>query len=158
MAGDGLATIKATSDTNEKGREQSCIFATCDGSGTMIGPVWGDGEASVLRALAMLSETCACGAKFHIDKDNPPPVPDWEKRRDSKKKLRATEEAQDILVFNAEIVLDRVSYKTPAGWTEQKALSALRKLFDLWAPDLNLKLPTKATKSPNGTWTAVTEK
>ena len=60
-----IATVYFSTATNDRGREQECVFATCLASGAEVGPIWGTGEDSVLRALATLTEECGCGAQFH---------------------------------------------------------------------------------------------
>ena len=60
------AVIDYSSVENDYGREQDCVFAEClDPRGGQAGPIWGHHEASVLRALATLTEECLCGASFH---------------------------------------------------------------------------------------------
>ena len=60
------AAIEYTAEENDYAQEQECVFATCLGRrGGRSGPIWGHHDASVLRALATLSESCPCGAKFH---------------------------------------------------------------------------------------------
>ena len=65
-----LVEVDYTTHENETGYEQDCIFATCEESGFNVGPVWGHGDASVKRALALLSESCPCGAGFHKDSND----------------------------------------------------------------------------------------
>lgn len=57
------AEINYTSEENEYGREQDCVYATCCQSDVTAGPIWGHSEASVKRALATLSEECQA---FHV--------------------------------------------------------------------------------------------
>lgn len=64
-----LAEIAYTSAENEDGRERECLFATCLESEDRVGPVWGQSEASVKRALAQLTEECSCGAQWHEEDD-----------------------------------------------------------------------------------------
>ena len=59
------ADIDFMEEENENGYCQICVYATCNRSGDSVGPIWGDSEASVLRALATLTEECSCGAGFH---------------------------------------------------------------------------------------------
>lgn len=67
---DALATIEYTEEESDlTGHDQPCVYATCNVSGDTAGPVWGDGPASVKRALAMLTERCDCGARWHQDQD-----------------------------------------------------------------------------------------
>lgn len=61
------ATIEMTTETNEDGREMPCVYATCSSSDETVGPVWGHGDASVKRALAMLSAECSCGTRWHSE-------------------------------------------------------------------------------------------
>ena len=51
-------------EENEDGREQDCVYATCEDSGATCGPIWGHSDASVKRALATLSEECE---GFHVE-------------------------------------------------------------------------------------------
>jgi hypothetical protein len=60
-----IAEIQYTEEENEDGRTQQCVYAVCSESGDIVGPVWGQGENSVKRALAMLSEECSCGQTYH---------------------------------------------------------------------------------------------
>jgi hypothetical protein len=59
------AEIQETTEENDRGFDQECVYAVCSVSGDEVGPVWGTGEASRKRALATLTEECSCGAKFH---------------------------------------------------------------------------------------------
>lgn len=52
------AQIDYTREENEEGREQDCVYATCNETDETAGPVCGHSEASVKRALAMLREQC----------------------------------------------------------------------------------------------------
>lgn len=61
------ADVDYTSETNDRGSNQDCVYVTCSESGCTIGPIWGHSDASVKRALAELTETCPCGAAFHSD-------------------------------------------------------------------------------------------
>lgn len=61
------AEIDITEEENDSGVVIPCVYATCNDSGDSIGPIWGDGEASVKRALATLTEECSCGATFHTN-------------------------------------------------------------------------------------------
>lgn len=63
------AKITHTEEENDDGRLQACVYATCCESDDDAGPIWGDSEASVKRALATLTENCGCGADFHYDED-----------------------------------------------------------------------------------------
>jgi hypothetical protein len=60
-----FAEIEHTVEEDDEGRERACVYATCDASGDEVGPIWGDSEASVKRALATLTEECSCGADYH---------------------------------------------------------------------------------------------
>lgn len=59
------ATISFDLQENDNGIELDCVFATCNTSERVVGPIWGDGQASVKRALATLTDECNCGADFH---------------------------------------------------------------------------------------------
>lgn len=59
------ASVKYTSEENDAGYEQDCVYATCGQSGLVVGPIWGHSERSVARALATLTEKCSCNARFH---------------------------------------------------------------------------------------------
>jgi hypothetical protein len=61
------AVVDFTSEANDRGFDQDCVYATCSESGVMVGPIWGHSDASVKRALAELTETCTCGAGFHSE-------------------------------------------------------------------------------------------
>ena len=61
------AEINYTSEENEDGREQDCVYATCCDTGAKTGPIWGHGDASVKRALAQLSEECGTGAFHNVE-------------------------------------------------------------------------------------------
>ena len=63
------ATVQFTSEKNDKGEKQSCVFAQCQFSGHGVGPIWGHSDASVKRALATLTEECDCPAQFHQNKE-----------------------------------------------------------------------------------------
>lgn len=64
------AEIEYTSEENDSGFDQECVYANCCESGESVGPVWGQGDASVKRALAQLTEECGCGAKFHTTEED----------------------------------------------------------------------------------------
>jgi len=49
--------IEYTSETNEEGREQDCVVATCSECGKTA-TSWGHGETSVKRGLVMLRAEC----------------------------------------------------------------------------------------------------
>ena len=63
------AEITYETKTNDYGNPQTCVYAECCTSGDSVGPIWGDGEASVKRALAELTAECSCGAGYHFDED-----------------------------------------------------------------------------------------
>ena len=63
------ATIEEREEENDRGRMADCVYATCDESGDSVGPVWGIGDNSRKKALAMLSEICDCGANWHKEND-----------------------------------------------------------------------------------------
>ena len=60
-----LATVDYTEEENDDGRDQECVFVTCNETDQTVGPIWGQSEASVKRALATLTEECDCEAGFH---------------------------------------------------------------------------------------------
>lgn len=64
------ADVEYGEQENEDGIDVPCVYVTCQRSGETVGPIWGDGDASVKRALATLSGECSCGAPFHR---TPPP-------------------------------------------------------------------------------------
>ena len=59
------ASIEYSEQENDEGFMQNCVYAACEESGDTVGPIWGHGDASVLRALATLTEECSCDAEFH---------------------------------------------------------------------------------------------
>lgn len=59
------ASVFIEAEENEDGIEVPCVYAMCDETGEQVGPIWGDGDASVKRALATLTEECSCGATWH---------------------------------------------------------------------------------------------
>ena len=62
----GKASILYLHRVNEKGRLTGAVFARCaSGSGDQSF-AWGQQACSIKRALAQLSSTCACGARFHL--------------------------------------------------------------------------------------------
>jgi hypothetical protein len=63
------AEITYAEEENDHGRKTPCVYATCEKSGDEVGPIWGDGDASVHRALATLTDECGCGARFHYEAD-----------------------------------------------------------------------------------------
>ncbi len=62
-----VAEVEFTEDENDSGQLVPCVFVRCLSSPTdfEVGPIWGNGIASVRRALAQLSEDCDCGQNFH---------------------------------------------------------------------------------------------
>jgi hypothetical protein len=58
-------TIEETEEEGDSGREQPCIYATCNTTDCRVGPVWGQHERSIRRALAMLSQECSC-KRYHV--------------------------------------------------------------------------------------------
>jgi len=63
------ATVLFTSEKNDEGKRQNCVYAQCHLSGYSVGPIWGHKDASVKRALATLTEECDCPARFHQNKE-----------------------------------------------------------------------------------------
>jgi hypothetical protein len=63
------ATILFTSEDNEEGKRQSCVYASCQMSGHSVGPIWGHGEKSIKRVLATLTEQCDCPARYHANRE-----------------------------------------------------------------------------------------
>jgi hypothetical protein len=63
------ASIEFTDEDNDDGYGQDCVYATCNESGDVVGPIWGHGDNSVKRALATLTEECSCGADFHLSEE-----------------------------------------------------------------------------------------
>jgi len=61
------ARITYTTEQNDRGESKPCVYAECLESENTVGPVWGDGEPSVRRALATLTSECDCGARYHYD-------------------------------------------------------------------------------------------
>ena len=59
------AKIVFTTELTDEGYPRHCVYAVCCNSDDEAGPIWGDGPASILRALATLTQICACGASFH---------------------------------------------------------------------------------------------
>jgi hypothetical protein len=57
---------------DENGHDRPCVFASCGASDIQVGPIWGQSDASVTRALATLTKECNCGASFHYDADAEP--------------------------------------------------------------------------------------
>lgn len=64
-----IADIEHGEEENDDGRLQVCVYAVCTVSDDKVGPIWGDSDASIKRALATLSEECSCGAGFHAQED-----------------------------------------------------------------------------------------
>ena len=63
------ATITFTTRRNDEGRSQACVFAECQLSGMVVGPIWGHKDASVKKACAELTHECDCPAKYHSARD-----------------------------------------------------------------------------------------
>ena len=66
------APASVTEDTAEhskSGEDEKCIFAECQETNIVVGPIWGTSDASRKRALAQLTEECGCGARYHYDED-----------------------------------------------------------------------------------------
>jgi len=59
------ATVFFTSENNDEGKRQICVYARCDMSDKVVGPVWGHADQSIRRALAELTSNCDCPAGFH---------------------------------------------------------------------------------------------
>lgn len=59
------AVVDVTSEINENGYLQPCVYAVCQRGDYMAGPIWGTSERSVTRALCTLTEECPCGARRH---------------------------------------------------------------------------------------------
>lgn len=70
---DVYADVELTKAINKRGFEQDCVIVTCQESGDSTPevvdgdeePVWGHSPKSVRRALALLSENCSCGSRYH---------------------------------------------------------------------------------------------
>ena len=63
------AEITFTQAENERGFLVDCVIARCTDGDYETEPIWGQGQASVRRALATLSEDCPCGQRFHKASD-----------------------------------------------------------------------------------------
>ena len=63
------ARIEATLDPTQADARWS-VYATCEESGHVVGPILGTGPRSCRRVLALLTEECDCGATFHVDPDD----------------------------------------------------------------------------------------
>lgn len=59
------AMVQFTQAENDRGRAQACIFVQCVFSERRVGPIWGHSDASLRRALAMLTRSCDCPARYH---------------------------------------------------------------------------------------------
>lgn len=53
-----------TADSRTKG-DRPCVYVACLVGGAKVGPIWGHKKASIDRALATLTKTCDCPAKYH---------------------------------------------------------------------------------------------
>jgi hypothetical protein len=63
-----MAIIDRTSLPGKGGHGSvACIYATCTRVGDKAGPVWGVQTPSVKKALATLTDECACGARWHSE-------------------------------------------------------------------------------------------
>jgi hypothetical protein len=58
-------TVEETEEEGDYGTDVPCLYATCQTTGHKVGPIWGQGQRSVRRALATLSEQCSCG-RYHV--------------------------------------------------------------------------------------------
>jgi hypothetical protein len=58
-------TIEEAEEEGDSGREQPCIYATCNTTDHRVGPIWGQHEGSIRRALATLSKECSCN-RYHV--------------------------------------------------------------------------------------------
>ena len=63
------ATIHYGSAVNEKGKRALCIHAQCQFADTVVGPIWGHGDASMRAALSELTRNCECPATYHKVRD-----------------------------------------------------------------------------------------
>jgi hypothetical protein len=59
-----LAEIIYGEEENDNGHEMECIFARCYATNCTVGPIWGQHQQSLRRALFTLNEECSCG-KMH---------------------------------------------------------------------------------------------
>jgi hypothetical protein len=59
------AEVNIGSEYTEKGRLRPCVYVQCVQSRDWVGPIWGDEERSVKRALATLGEQRSCGGGWH---------------------------------------------------------------------------------------------
>ena len=64
-----LATIEEVTLTSPLGREIPGVRAECCESGEET-ESYGVGTGSIKRCLALLSQSCSCGAKWHEEADN----------------------------------------------------------------------------------------
>jgi uncharacterized protein (DUF2461 family) len=64
------SNVLYTSEDNEKGVNQPCVYVQCQLSEHSVGPIWGHSDASVKRALATLTTECECPARFHVVRDS----------------------------------------------------------------------------------------
>jgi hypothetical protein len=63
------ATVQFTTEENDEGRSQRCIYAWCQFTDIQVGPIWGHSERSIKRALATLTEECDCPARYHTRRE-----------------------------------------------------------------------------------------
>lgn len=59
------ALISFTLAVNVAGCAQPCVYAQCQYGGCTVGPIWGQSDASIGRALATLTRSCVCGRRRH---------------------------------------------------------------------------------------------
>ena len=79
------ASVEYIEAENDQGYDQDCVEVECDDS-LDTARAWGHGDDSVKCALAKLTETCSCGAKWHYDnteddenaEENEPLDDDWD--------------------------------------------------------------------------------
>lgn len=67
--GNGKSKVEYSSAKNDEGRQQNCVYAICVESNHRVGPIWGQHERSIKRAMITLTQECECGAKWHSEKD-----------------------------------------------------------------------------------------
>ena len=59
------AAIDKTEEIDSRERRKACVYAQCDTSDYVAGPVWGWEAGSVVKVLALLDMECGCGAGRH---------------------------------------------------------------------------------------------
>jgi hypothetical protein len=62
-----LAKIIYTEEVGDFGKEVPCVFAECLETGCVVGPIWGQHEGSVRRALFNLNDECTCEHMHAVD-------------------------------------------------------------------------------------------